>query len=158
MNVIHLIGRFGQDPELRQVGDTQCLNISIATSRRWTDKNGERKEETDWHRLTFWGKQAELVAEYFKKGDMIGITGSMHYRKYEDNNGVERTSADVRVSDFYFVGNKSESSAAGGGSNDYQRASQGGTRRAAEAPKPRPQPASRQVKQQPAFDDDDIPF
>lgn len=157
MNVIHLIGRFGQDPELRHVGDTQCLNISIATSRRWTDKSGERKEETDWHRLTFWGKQAELVAEYFKKGDMIGVTGSMHYRKYEDNNGVERTSADVRVSDFYFVGNKSESGAAGGG-NDYQRATQGGTRRPAETTKPRPQPASRQAKQQPAFDDDDIPF
>jgi len=92
-----LIGRVGQDPEIKEVGDSKVVNLSLATSERWTDKSGERQESTEWHRLQIWGRQAEVVDQYVKKGDLLMVEGKNKTREYEDKEGNTRWITEVRV-------------------------------------------------------------
>lgn len=107
INQIVVVGRLGQDPELRFTQSGQAfLNLSVATSSKYKDREGNLQEDTQWHRATLWGPRAEGLAPHLTKGSIVGLTGTMQYRKYEDKDGVEKTSADIRVFDVALYGGK----------------------------------------------------
>ena len=102
MNRVILIGRLGKDPELKAAGDTHVCNFSVATSFKSKDK-----ENTTWHNCVAWGKTAEIIAQYFKKGSMIALEGRIDNRTYEKD-GVTKYISEVVVDKFYFVGGGKE--------------------------------------------------
>ena len=109
VNKVILIGNLGNDPEIRQFDDGMLATASIATSERWTDRNtGERKEHTEWHRVVFNGRLAEVVAQYVKKGDKIYIEGSLRTRKWTDQQGIERYSTEIRVDTMKMLGGQQQ--------------------------------------------------
>jgi len=108
MNIITLMGRLGKDPELRKVGSTTKTVISVATSEKWKDKDGNAKENTDWHTVESWDKQGEIVAKHFKKGDQILLTGQV---RYNEHGGKWFTH--IRMNSFEFVGGKQVESQTG---------------------------------------------
>jgi len=98
VNKAILIGRLGKDPELRypQGGDSVC-NFSIATSEKWKDKSGEKKEKTVWHNIVIWGKLAEIANQYMKKGSRVYLEGAIENRSYEDKQGVKKYVSEVVI-------------------------------------------------------------
>lgn len=108
MNKVMLIGRLGKDPEMTYTpGGAAVTKVSLATSRKWTDKTtGERKEETTWFNLVFWEKLAELASQYLKKGSKVFVEGRFVSRKYTDKDGVERTAFDVVVAEMEMLDSK----------------------------------------------------
>lgn len=107
LNQVNLIGNVGQDPELRDVNGTPLVNLSLATTDRYKDKSGQTQETTQWHRISFWGKAAEIISEYVHKGSKLYVSGSLEYRKY-DKDGVEMTAAGIKGRDFKFLDSKPE--------------------------------------------------
>jgi single-strand DNA-binding protein len=99
LNRIEIIGNVGQDPKMRQAGGSTVAEFTVATSEKWT--NGER---TDWHRVQAWGKLAEIVEQYVRKGEKVFIAGSMRYEKYTDKNGVEKEVAKVNARELLLLG------------------------------------------------------
>ncbi|MGK2896815.1 MAG: single-stranded DNA-binding protein [Candidatus Makana argininalis] len=99
VNKVILIGKLGNDPEIKNmVNGSTMVNISIATSEIWKDKNtGEKKEKTEWHRVVFFGKIADIAGEYLHKGSQVYIEGSLHTRKWQDNNGNYKYITEVIV-------------------------------------------------------------
>lgn len=89
VNKVIILGNVGQDPEIRG-GNFIVAALSIATSRKWRDKAGETQSETEWHRVSAFGRLAEIISQYVRKGDPIYIEGRLRTRKYEDKQGVER--------------------------------------------------------------------
>lgn len=89
VNKVIILGNVGQDPEIRQ-GNFIVAALSIATTRKWRDKAGEAQSETEWHRVSAFGRLAEIISQYVRKGDPIYIEGRLRTRKYEDKQGVER--------------------------------------------------------------------
>ena len=89
VNKVIILGNVGQDPEIRQ-GNFIVAALSIATTRKWRDKAGETQPETEWHRVSAFGRLAEIISQYVRKGDPIYIEGRLRTRKYEDKQGVER--------------------------------------------------------------------
>ena len=98
INKVILIGRLGADPEIRftQSG-TAVANVGLATNESWTDKEGNRQEKTEWHRLVFWRQLAEIVGQYCRKGGQVYIEGALRYRTWEDSDGQERFTTEVEV-------------------------------------------------------------
>jgi len=146
LNKVQIIGNLGTDPELRHTGGgTAVANISVATTEKWTDKqSGEKKEETEWHRVVFFGRQAEVIAEFMKKGRPIYVEGRLKTESYEKD-GVTRYTTKIIGSDFQMLGSND-----GGGDRQQgggQRQDSGGQQRQAAPP-----PAAS------GFDDDEIPF
>jgi single-strand DNA-binding protein len=153
VNRAQIIGRLGQDPEVRYMpsGEAVC-NFSVATSEKWKDKaSGEVKEETTWHRITAFARQAEIVGEYLKRGSLVFIEGKMTQRKYQDKDGTERVSHEIRMQDMKML-----SSREGGEQRQESPAASpaAGPQRNQRPTAPRPAPAPS------GFDDmdDDIPF
>ena len=102
LNLAIIEGRIGKDIELKQVGQTVVAKISVATSEKWTDKNtGQKQERTTWHNVEAWGKQAEIISQYFKKGDGIGFQGPIQTDEYEKN-GEKRYSNKIKLTSFWF--------------------------------------------------------
>jgi single-strand DNA-binding protein len=96
VNKVILLGNLGRDPETRYTtGGDAVTNLSIATSEQWKDKNGEKQERTEWHRVVLFGRQAEIAGEYLKKGRSVYIEGRLQTRKYTDKDGVEKYSTEV---------------------------------------------------------------
>lgn len=89
VNKIILIGNLGNDPQIR-VGDHVIANLSLGTSRKWRDKDGNVQQETEWHRICAFGRLAEIIRDYTAKGDPLYVEGRLRTRKYEDKQGVER--------------------------------------------------------------------
>lgn len=89
VNKIILIGNLGNDPQIRE-GDHVIANLSLGTSRKWRDKDGNVQQETEWHRICAFGRLAEIIRDYTAKGDPLYIEGRLRTRKYEDKQGVER--------------------------------------------------------------------
>lgn len=118
LNNVQLIGNVGQDPEMREVNGTSVVNLSIATSEKYKDKSGAPQEKTEWHRVAFWGKAAEIIAQYVSKGSKLYVSGSIESRKY-DKDGVEMTAYGIRGRDFKFLDTKGE-----GGSKPAPRSDQ----------------------------------
>lgn len=109
VNKVILVGTLGKDPELKfsQSGTALC-SASVATNETWKDKNGEKQERTEWHRVKAFGKLAEIMGEYLKKGAQAYFEGSLRTEKYTDKQGVEKYSTDIIVSEMQMLGGKSE--------------------------------------------------
>lgn len=159
VNKVILVGNCGRDPEIRYLPSGQAVaNVSVATTSRRKDKtSGEFVEETQWHRVTFFERLAEIVGEYVKKGSPIYVEGRLTYRKYTDKDGVEKQATDIIASELQLLGRREGMGGPSGGDEEG-----GGQRRAAPAPSRAPAPASRPAASKPStgFDDmdDDIPF
>jgi single-strand DNA-binding protein len=94
VNKVIILGNVGQDPEIRE-GNFTVAALSIATSRKWRDKAGETQSETEWHRVSAFGRLAEIISQYVRKGDPIYIEGRLRTRKYEDKQGIERWTTEI---------------------------------------------------------------
>jgi len=108
VNKVILIGNLGRDPEVRYMPSGDAVaNISIATTETWKDKNGEKQEKTEWHRVAMFGKTAEIAGEYLKKGSQVYIEGRLETRKWTDKEGQERTTTEVRADRMQMLGSRS---------------------------------------------------
>ena len=151
VNKAIIIGNLGKDPEMRYMpsGDAIC-NFSIATTDSWKDKSGEKQEKTEWHRISMFGKLAEIAGEYLKKGSQVYVEGRLQTRKWQDKDGHERYTTEIVADRMQMLGSKS-----GGGSNfevvDHPAESAPASAPAAKKPAP---------AKGGGFDDldDDIPF
>lgn len=105
VNKVILLGRLGQDPELKYIssGSAVC-NFSMATSEGWTDKNGQKQEKTEWHRIVVWGKLGELCNQYLTKGRQAYVEGRIQTRQWEDQNGQKRYTTEVNATTVQFIG------------------------------------------------------
>nr|DAK26335.1 MAG TPA: Single strand binding protein [Caudoviricetes sp.] len=112
LNKVILIGRLGRDPETRFMpnGEAVC-NFSVATSEKYTDKNGQRQEATEWHNVTMCRKLAEIAGQYLKQGSQVYIEGKIKSRKYTDKNGVERTAYDIIANELKMLGGNTQTPA-----------------------------------------------
>ena len=164
VNKVIIVGNLGKDPEVRYAanGSAMC-NVTIATSRQWKDKtSGERQEETEWHRVTFFDRMAEIAGEYLKKGRPVYVEGRLKTRKYTDKDGVEKYTTEIVATDMQLLGGREGGGGGGGGmgGDDMGSAPAAAPRSAPparSAPASRPAPAT---KASTGFDDmdDDIPF
>ena len=125
LNQATLIGHVGKDPELRTFPDGgQVCSVSLATTEKWTDKQtGELQEATEWHRLVFNGRQAEVASRYLKKGSQCYVQGGLRHRKWTDKDGIERTTTEIRVDNLKLLGAPASNAApARGQQSAYQQA------------------------------------
>jgi single-strand DNA-binding protein len=108
VNKVILVGNLGRDPETRYVPDGAAItNISVATTSQWKDKNtGEKREETEWHRVAFFGRLAEIAGEYLKKGSQVYIEGRLRTRKWQDKDGQERYTTEVVADVMQMLGSR----------------------------------------------------
>jgi len=116
LNKVMLIGNLGRDPEVRTTASgTPVANFSLATSRRWTDRDGQRQEQTEWHNIVCWGRQAEVAGQYLTKGKQIFVEGRLQTRSWEDkNSGEKKYRTEVVCENFQMLGRRSDE---GGGSS-----------------------------------------
>jgi single-strand DNA-binding protein len=166
INKVILIGNLGKDPEVRYTpnGNAIC-NVSVATTRTWKDKtSGDKQEETEWHRVVFYDRLAEIAGEYLKKGRPIYVEGRLKTRKWQNKEGQEVYTTEIIANEMQMLGGRegmgggeegsaSAGSGAGGGNYNSRPAS-------APAPASRPAPSKPAGKPSTGFDDmdDDIPF
>ena len=109
VNKVILIGRLGADPQLKYTPSGRAfVNFSLATNASWKDQDGTQQERTEWHRIVAWGKLAEVVGEWLKKGSNVFIEGRLQTRSYEDTNGVKRYITEIVASDLEMLGRKGE--------------------------------------------------
>jgi single-strand DNA-binding protein len=159
VNKVILIGNLGKDPEVKYFpsGGSIC-NVTLATSESWKDKQtGEQKEKTEWHNVVFNDKLAEIAGQYLKKGSKVYVEGSLRTRKWQDKEGNDRYTTEVRVQDMQMLdGRPGGSSEAGGGSGGYSRSS--GYEKPAGAPARRESAPAPAPADDHGFSDDDIPF
>lgn len=160
VNKAIIIGHLGRDPEVRYMPSGDAVaNINVATTETWKDKEGEKQEQTEWHRISMFGKTAEIAGEYLKKGAQVYIEGRLQTRKWTDKDGVERYTTEIRCDRMVMLGKASAGGAEDAdrqqAAQDYQRGSGASAARAAAAPK-----AKAGAKNGSNFDDleDDIPF
>jgi single-strand DNA-binding protein len=160
VNKVILVGNLGRDPEVRYLPNGNAVaNVTIATSSKYKNQAGEMVEETEWHRVTFFGKLAEIVGQYLKKGRSVYVEGRIKTRKYTDKDGVEKYATDIIANEMQMLGGREgmgepsggDDEASGGGS--YSRPAAPARPTAAARPAPTAKPSS-------GFDDmdDDIPF
>lgn len=115
VNKVTLIGNLGRDPEMKTFpsGD-QVANVTIATTEKWKDKqSGEQKEHTEWHRVTFNGRLAEIAGQYLRKGSSVYVEGSLRTRKWTDQAGVEKYATEIRADQMQMLGGKAGGDAGG---------------------------------------------
>lgn len=178
VNKVIIVGNLGRDPEIRYMPSGDAIaNIAVATSYRSKDRNtGEQKETTEWHRISFFGRLAEIVGQYLKKGSSVYVEGRLQTRKYTDKDGIEKYATDIVAENMQMLGGRQgmgggdsggmDDGGYGGGGNSYGGGGGGGydAPQQRQAPAPRPQmapPAPRPApKPAPNFSDmdDDIPF
>lgn len=175
VNKVTLIGNLGRDPEVRYTpnGAAVC-NVSIATTRNWKDKNsGDKVEETEWHRVVFYDRLAEIAGEYLKKGRSVYVEGRLKTRKWQDKDGKDNYTTEIVAEQMQLLGGREGGGMGGGGGGGYGGQQGGGDEFSQEAPaqasrpaaRPAPAPAPRPApapapKSATGFDDmdDDIPF
>ncbi|MEZ5646022.1 MAG: single-stranded DNA-binding protein [Burkholderiaceae bacterium] len=123
VNKVILVGNCGRDPEIRYMPSGQAVaNVSIATSSRRKDRNsGETIEDTQWHRVTFYDRLAEIAGEYLKKGRSVYIEGRLKYGKYTDQSGVEKNTVDIIATEMQLLGGRDGGDEGGGGGGSYSR-------------------------------------
>lgn len=109
INKVILVGNLGNDPEVKYLPSGEAVaNISLATTDKWKDKaSGEMKEATEWHRVSFFGKVAEIVGQYLKKGASVYVEGSIHTRKWKDKEGQDRYTTEIKARDLQMLGGRS---------------------------------------------------
>ena len=140
INKVILVGNLGRDPDVRHLpsGDT-VAQISVATSDRWKDKNGEQREATEWHRVAFFGRLAEIVERYLRKGSQVYIEGRLRTRNFTDKDGVEKSATEIVADNMQMLGAKSSEQQTYAGA-------------------PQPQRTTRAAAKPVSIFDDDIPF
>jgi single-strand DNA-binding protein len=166
VNKVIIVGNLGRDPEIRYMPSGDAIaNIAVATSYKSKDRNsGEQKELTEWHRISFFGRLAEIVGQYLKKGSSVYVEGRLQTRKYTDKDGIERYATDIIAENMQMLGGRQGAGGEsfgggdsyGGGGDSYDAPpSRPAPRQAPPAPAARPAP-----KPAPNFSDmdDDIPF
>lgn len=157
VNKVILVGHLGKDPETRYMPNGDAItNATLATSESWKDKQtGEKKEQTEWHRLVFYRKLAEIAGQYLRKGSLIYIEGSLKTRKWQDKDGQDRYTTEITVNEMTMLGGRGDAGSGQSSSEPQQRQQQqrpqgnsGGQQQRQSAPQSR------------GFDDmdDDIPF
>ena len=161
INKVILIGNLGRDPEVRYApsGSAIC-NATIATSRNWKDKTtGERQEETEWHRVVFYDRLAEIAGEYLKKGRPVYVEGRLKTRKWTDKDGVEKYTTEIVAQEMQLLGGREGGGGGGGGGGDDMGEPRAAAPRSAPAPRA-PAAGKPAAKSSTGFDDmdDDIPF
>ena len=109
LNKVMIIGRLGNDPELKTLtsGSSVC-NFNLATSERWNDKEGQKQERTEWHRIVAWGKQAELCGKYLSKGRQVYIEGKLQTRSWEDQQGQKKYTTEIIANSVQFLGSQQQ--------------------------------------------------
>lgn len=113
VNKVILVGRLGADPEVRTLeGGTKVASVSLATSERYKDRNGNQQESTEWHNVVFWRGLAEVTEKYLKKGDQVYVEGRIKTRKWTDKDGNDRYSTDIVANDMTMLGGGQKSSSA----------------------------------------------
>ena len=152
VNKVILIGNLGRDPEVRYApsGSAIC-NVTLATTRSWKNKeSGERQDETEWHRVVFYDRLAEIAGEYLKKGKQVYVEGRLKTRKWTDKDGQDRYTTEVIANEMTMLGSREGMGAPADDGERPQRS----------APAPRPQASKPAAKSSTGFDDmdDDIPF
>jgi len=116
INKVILVGNLGNDPEVRYAQSGSAITtLSVATSESWKDKDGNPQERTEWHRVKAFGRLAEIMGEYLKKGRQVYIEGSLRTEKYTDKNGVEKYSTDIIADEMQMLGGMGEGGGGGGG-------------------------------------------
>jgi len=111
VNKVILVGRLGADPQLKYTPSGRAnASFNIATNLVWKDQDGNQQEKTEWHRVTAWGKLAEVIGEWLKKGSYVYIEGRLQTRSYDDNNGVKKWITEVVATDLEMLGKKGEES------------------------------------------------
>lgn len=153
INKVILVGNLGKDPEMKYTASGAAIaNLTVATSESWNDKQtGEKKEQTEWHRVVFFRRLAEIAGEYLRKGSQVYIEGKLQTRKWQDQNGQDRYTTEIVGNEMQMLGSRgggsSEGSGGGGGGGG------GGFRNT-----PPAQDNSNQQGSDGGFADDDIPF
>lgn len=160
VNKVILVGNLGKDPEVRYMPDGGAVaNISLATSSSWKDKNtGEKREETEWHRVVMYGRLAEIAGEYCKKGRSVYIEGKLKTRKWQDQSGVDKYTTEIIADQMQLLGGRDgggggSSMGAGDGFDQSPAPSRSPAGMRSSAPAPQ-----RSAPQSVADMDDDIPF
>ena len=147
LNMAQIIGHLGRDPDVRYTAEgTAVVNLAVATNETWKDKDGEKQERTEWHRVVLFGKVAEIAAEYLKKGSLVYLQGRLQTRKWAGEDGQDRYTTEVVAERMKMLGGKGErdTQAANGSPAAPVRSNQG--------------PSARPVSEPPIPFDDDIPF
>lgn len=158
VNKVILIGNLGRDPETRYSADGAAItNITIATTDRWKDKgSGEMKEQTEWHRVAFFGRLAEIAGEYLRKGRPVYVEGRLRTRKWTDKEGQERYTTEIVAENMQMLGSRDGMGGGGGGApggdDDFSPAPAPAAARSGGA-RPAAKPATNIADM-----DDDIPF
>ncbi|MGB8338988.1 MAG: single-stranded DNA-binding protein [Burkholderiales bacterium] len=151
LNKVTLIGNLGKDPETRYMPNGEAVtNITMATTETWKDKAGEKQEKTEWHRVTFYRRLAEIAGEYLKKGSQIYVEGRLETRKWQDKEGKDRYTTEIIASEMKMLGSRA-GMGGGGDSSDREGPPSQGSNKA---------PAGAAKGGAAKFDDfeDDIPF
>jgi single-strand DNA-binding protein len=152
VNKATLLGHLGADPEIRYLPNGDAVaNLRLATSESWRDKEtGEKREQTEWHRVVFFRRLAEIAGEYLKKGAQIYVEGRIRTRKWQDKEGQERYTTEIEASDMKMLGGRRSDDAESAESRPVAKKPSPSQKTAKAAGKPARTP--------PSFDDDDIPF
>jgi single-strand DNA-binding protein len=154
INKVILVGTLGKDPETRYSSAGGAItSVSLATNEKWKDKNGEMQERTEWHRVKFFGRLAEIAGEYLKKGGQCYIEGKLRTEKYTDKQGIEKYSTDIIADEMMLLGGRQDGERSESAPAPRAATSAGYGGGYGSAPAARPAP-SRQNE----FPDDDIPF
>ncbi len=143
VNKVIIVGNLGRDPEVRYMPSGDAIaNIAVATTDKWKDKaTGDQRESTEWHRISFFGKLAEIASQYLAKGSQVYIEGKLRTRKYTDKDGVEKFSTEIVADSMQMLGSRTAATG----------------QQSPQAPA-RPRPAAPQSTAHPQYEDDDIPF
>jgi single-strand DNA-binding protein len=153
LNKVMLIGNVGDEPEIRTTGGgTKMAKLRLATSKQWNDRNGQKQEKTEWHRLTAWERLADLIEQYVHKGDRLYVEGSIEYSQTEDESGKPRYWTDIIIREMVMLGGSNRDGGAGAPFDRGDRAMQ-------RSSAPRGRPAAQAQANSPFdADDDDLPF
>lgn len=164
VNKVIIVGNLGADPELRYTpGGQPVANFRVATSENWVDKQGQKQERTEWHRIVAWGKLAELVGEYLAKGRQVYVEGKLQTRQWQDRDGNKRFTTEIQAKEITFLGGRGEGAPAGrggggGGGGGSGGAGGGGGRPQQPAPAEGGGGTEDYEYGPPPMADDDVPF
>lgn len=167
VNKVILVGNLGNDPDTKYTqGGMAVTRISLATTSVRNDRDGNKQERTEWHRVVFFGKLGEIAGEYLRKGSQVYVEGEIRYDKYTGQDGVEKYSTDIVANEMQMLGGRGDGGGGGGGGGggNYERGNRPQRGPGNDGPPQRSAPPQRQAPQQqrPApmddFSDDDIPF
>ena len=157
INKVILVGNLGNDPEVRATASgARIANISVATSDSWTDKTtGQKQERTEWHRVVFFNRLAEIVEQYLTKGSQVYVEGRLQTRKWQDQNGQDKYTTEIVASEMQMLGGRGGS---GGGGGDYQSTAPMDPPAKQQSAPAAPAPAAAAAGGPDINFDDDIPF